>query len=51
LGDIELGGIGDIDQSQCHNACERERNTSIVTFTNVTQLDVTQVLPLISCVD
>jgi len=50
LGDIELSDIGDIDKSQCHNACERERNTSIVTLwfanvTNITQLYVTQVLP------
>jgi len=25
LGDIELGDISDIDQSQSHNPCERER--------------------------
>jgi len=37
LGDIELGDIG---QSQCHNTCERERNTSIVTLwlTNITNV-------------
>lgn len=28
--DIELGDIDDIDQSQCHNACGRERNTNIM---------------------
>jgi len=41
LGDIELSDIG---QSQCHNACERERNTSIVILWLVNVTNVTQVL-------
>jgi len=31
LGDIELGDIDDINQSQCHNSCEGERKKPHVT--------------------
>jgi len=29
MGDIKFGDIGDIDQLQCHNVCDRKRNTSM----------------------
>jgi len=28
LGDIKLGDIGEIGQSQCHNACEMSPNST-----------------------
>ncbi len=39
--DIELGDIGDIDQSQCHNPCEGERKKPHVTLWLVNVTNVT----------
>jgi len=41
LCDIELGDIGDIDQSQCHNPCEGERKKPHVTLWLVNVTNVT----------
>jgi len=45
LCDIELGDIGDIGQSQCHNPCEREKKaTCDIVVGQCHQFYVTQVL-------